>query len=204
MATYADLKARIISETNRDDLVDTLAGQLTTHIAQAIDFYASRRFWFTEGVKTSATVAGNEYLAKPTGMRVIDRLTVLVGAVAYSMLERPFNVIDELATVTSIGQPTSYAELVDQIRMWPKPGIVYPMTFIGIVDQTALVNPTDSNAWTNQAYDLITARTKFTLYRGQFKDDTGANYAKDEEAEALNRLVGETANRLSTGNRAYG
>lgn len=204
MATYGDLKTRIITETVRDDLADTLAAQLALHIAQAIEFFASERFWFNEGIKSSVCVIGNQYAAKPTGMRVVDRVTVTVGNLPRRLNERSLVRIDELAAVPSSGQPYDYAETGDQIRVYPTPNLAFPLTFIGIVDLPALVNPTDTNAWTVQGYDLITARAKFTLYRGQFKDDTGASMAQGEIQDALAKLRGETARRLSTGMRAYG
>jgi hypothetical protein len=203
LATYGDLKTRIITETVRDDLSDVLSAQLALHIAQAIEYFADKRFWFNEGTKTSACVIGNQYAAKPTGMRVVDRVTVSVGGQPRRLNERSLVRIDELAAVTSSGQPIDYAETGDQIRMYPTPNLAYPLTFVGIVDLSTLTNDTDSNAWTVQGYDLITARAKFTLYRGQFKDETGASLAQGEISDALAKLSGETARRLSAGVRAY-
>jgi hypothetical protein len=204
MATYLDLRTRIITETSRDDLTDTLAGQLVTHIAQAIEFHAGKRFWFNEGIVPSVCVVGNQYAAKPATMRTVDRVTVTVGAVVRPMKARSLVYIDDLATVTSSGQPTDYAETGDQIRMWTTPNLAFPLNFVGIIDLSPLEADSDANAWTNQGYDLITARAKFTLYRGQFKDDKGAALAQSEEAEALSKLRGETARRLATGMRSYG
>lgn len=204
MATYLSLRNRIIAETNRDDLSDTLASQLLLHIAQAIEYYADRRFWFNEGIKPGVCVIGNEYANRPSGMRSIDRVTVAVGATAYKLKPSPLTLIDELAIVASIGQPTRYAELGDTIRLYPKPNVAYPLSFIGIVDLATLVADSDTNAWTVQGYDLITARAKATLYRNQFKDDAGAARAKEEETEARNRLNRETAERLGSGVAAHG
>lgn len=204
MATYLDLRNRVITETNRDDLSDTLAAQLVLHVARAIEFYASRRFWFNEGIKASSCVIGNEYAPKPTGMRQVDKVSVTIGAVARDLGARSLTDIDSLAQVSSTGQPVAYAETGDQVRLWPKPNLAYPLTFVGIVDLPALSADADTNAWTNQGYDLITARTKFTLYRNQFKDQTSAALAQSEEKEALSRLTGETARRMSTGVRACG
>lgn len=204
MATYLDLRTRIITETNRDDLVDTLAAQLVLHIQRAIEFYASRRFWFNEGTKAGVCVSGNEFAAKPAGMREIDRISVAIGAVTRPLKERPLVWIDDMATVTTSGQPTDYAETGDTVRMWPKPNFAYPLNFIGTVDLTALAADGDSNAWTNQGYDLITARAKYTLFANQFYDAEKSASAKNEETEALTKLLGETARRFSTGVAAYG
>lgn len=203
MPTYADLRSRVITETIRDDLADTLSGQLTSHIARAIEFYASSRFWFNEGVLSGVCVSGNEYAAKPSGLRIIDKLSVTIGG-----LQRPLRAlslvdIDTLAIVNTSGQPTDYAETGDQVRLWPKPNSAYALSFVGIVDLSALSADGDSNAWTNQGFDLITARTKYTLFRGQFYDGAKAQAAQAEEADALAKLRGETARRLSTGVRSY-
>lgn len=204
MATYLDLRTRIITETSRDDLLDVLADQLVTHIAQAIEHHAGKRFWFNEGILASVCVIGNQYANKPSGMREVDRVTVSVGGSPRPMKPRSLVYIDDLAAVSSAGQPTDYAETGDQIRVYPTPNLAFPLGFIGIVDLTPLEADSDSNAWTNQGYDLITSRAKFTLYRDQFKDATGAQLAQSAETEALTKLRGETARRMSTGMRSHG
>jgi len=204
MATYLDLRTRIIAETSRDDLVDTLAAQLKVHIAQAIEHHGGKRFWFNEGIVTGVCVVGNQYATKPATMRVIDRVTVTVGGATRPLTPRPLVYIDDLSAIASSGQPSDYAETGNQIRMWPTPNLAYPLGFIGIVNLSALTADGDTNAWTNEGYDLITARAKFTLFRDQFRDADGAQLAQSAEADALTKLRGETARRMSTGVRAYG
>ena len=53
MATLSDLKTRVQTELNRDDLADDLADSLTLSIQQSIDYYAPQRFWFNEKRTTS-------------------------------------------------------------------------------------------------------------------------------------------------------
>ena len=48
MAALSDLQARIISETTRDDLADTLATDFANIIAKSIEQYAAERWWFNE------------------------------------------------------------------------------------------------------------------------------------------------------------
>jgi hypothetical protein len=85
MATLADLKARIIAETNRDDLADDLATALDEVISRAIEFYAVQRFTFNEYRQTATTVANNQYVTLPAGTRMIDYLSVTVGSNAYPL-----------------------------------------------------------------------------------------------------------------------
>jgi hypothetical protein len=137
-------------------------------------------------------------------MRAVDRVSMTIGGVSRPLRSRPLVWIDDMAATGAIGQPSDYAETGDQIRLWAKPNSAYPLNFIGIVDLSALSADSDSNAWTVQGYDLITARTKFTLYRDQFKDADGAATAANAESQALAKLQGETARRLSSGMAAYG
>jgi hypothetical protein len=201
MATYADMQARIIAETNRDDLADDLASALTRAIQRAIEFYADTRFWFNEFTQASVCTPQSEYVNQPTGLRKIDRLSVQVGANSYGLKSQPFTKIDELARAMpdNVGQPTDYATFGYQVRLWRMPNIAYPLNFIGIADLSALVKPTDANAWTNEAQDLIAARARYVLYRDQFRDPDGAATAHGAELEELGRLNHETAKRLGTG-----
>jgi hypothetical protein len=200
MATYADMQTRIIAETNRDDLLDDLATSLTRAINQSIEFYANTRFWFTEALLTAVCSPYNEYVAFPTGLRIIDRIGLTVGSTQYPLKVRSLVTIEDWAKVAiSTGQPTDYAVYGDQIRLWRQPTIAYPLTFIGIADLSALVDGDDQNAWTNEAQDLIAARARYLLYRDQFRDQAGAQTAQIAEGEALSKLKGETARRLGTG-----
>lgn len=199
MPAFSDLQTRIITETSRDDLSDTLAAQLVLHIARAIEYYADHRFWFNEAILPGVCVVGNQYAPIPTAMRTLDRVSIQVGTPFIPLTKRSLVWIDDMSTIVTNGPPTNFAVLGYQIRQWPTPNFAYPLNFVGIVNLSTLANPTDSNAWTNEAYDLTTARAKFTLYRDQFKDKDGMAGAAEAEAEALSKLTAETARRLGTG-----
>lgn len=200
MATLADLKTRIIAETNRDDLLDDLASQLTLAITQAVDYYSDQRFWFNEAIATAPCVIGNEYVTTPTNIIAIDSVSCLVGSIKNRLRKRSLEYIEALAgTVSSQGQPTEYAVYGTQVRIWPKPSSAFVLTFLGVGALSALVNPTDTNGWTTSAQDLIVARAKRTLYRDQFRDMAGMQSASLAEAEALASLTAMTARKLGTG-----
>lgn len=193
MATLGDLKVRIIREMNRDDLLDDLADELSLQINSAIEFYATQRFHFNEGrliVPISA-----EYTSLPTGVRSIDEIYLIIGGVRYRTLRREMDYLEGLYSVPMIGQPTDWAYFQDQARFWPTPNIPYSSIWLVVQDQPALTDDASSNAWTNQGYDLITARTKYLLYRDQFRDFDAAAVMKGAEQEAYADLKG-TANKL--------
>lgn len=204
MATLGDLKTRIITETNRDDLADTLATSLTTVIQSAIDYYAPQRFWFNETRGTSTCTIGNEYVMLPAGLRILDQLFLVVGNVRYPMSKREMWDIESLYSTPISGQPTDYAFFGSQVRLWPTPNVAYTLIWLSVSDVTALdySDDTSSNFWTVYAYDLLTARAKMILYRdylSALETDPRLQLAMRQETDAYDKLKGETNRRLSTG-----
>lgn len=196
MATLTELKTRIIAETNREDLEDTLATQLQTHIARACEYYADTRFWFNAIATTATTTANTRTLAIPSGVRRIDRLTI--PAYYRDIHEVTLEGLDDSDIY---GVPDWYCYYNDSLRFYPIPDAAYTLGIYGLAQVDAPTGASDTNAWTNEAFDLICAHTRFTLYRDQFRDPDGAQLAKGAVADALARLQRETARRLETPRR---
>lgn len=199
MATLAELKLRIITEINRDDLADDLADILGTYIDRSIDFYANSRFWFNEARAVGSFVTGDEYLNLPTGTRILDQLYIIIGSVRYEMLRREMDQIETLYSVPMTGQPTDYAIFGDQIRVWPTPNTAWQYIALTVSDVTPLTDDTSSNYWTNEGQDLIDARTRYLIYRDALRDNDGANNAKVAEDEAYTNLKGKTNRKIGVG-----
>lgn len=197
MATLGDLKARIIREMNRDDLQDELADELALQIQSAIAYYAVERFHFNEA-RTIVPVS-TEYTDVPTGTRKIDEIFIIIGGVRYRTINREMTTIEGLYSVPMIGQPTDWAFFQDQVRFWPTPNKTYSTIWLTIEDQPELTSDADSNAWTTDGYDLITARTKYLLYRDQFRDADWMAVSKQAEDEAHRNLKNNANKLLSIG-----
>jgi len=196
MATLGDLKARIVLETNRSD-IDTggeAEDALTNAITRAVEFHSDERFWFNRG---SATVsASTQTVAIPT-LRVVDQ--VAIG----TCVLRKFP-LDELIYRTDTGQPTAWAENGDSVTLWPIPDSTYSLQVYGIAQIDAPTLDADDTVWTNEAYDLIAARTRFLLFRDAWRDNDGAQGAAQAEDEALTKLRRETRRRGVTPLRSTG
>ncbi len=201
MATLGELKTRIITETNRDDLEDDLASSLTLCIQRAIEHYADSRYWFNELRTTSTAAQGAEYINIPATLKIVDHLRIIVGGVRYPLRKLQMDQVEELYSVPLTGQPTDWAEYLGQARLWPTPNIAYTMIWEGIADVTPLDYNDDnsSNYWTNEGYDLIDARARFLLYRDYFRDPEGMQIAKAAEVEAEGRLKGQSNRLIGTG-----
>lgn len=196
MGTYADLKARIVSETNRDDLLDDLAGILAIHIADAIDEYAGMRFWFNQVIQPLVTVAGVNTIDLPLNLRIVDRL-----AGPYTDL-----VPVTLGQFPDYGQYASearglsgtYAYVNGKLIFDTFPDRAYTLTAYGVLQVDAPTEDTDTNIWTNEAAALIASHTRMTLYRDQFRDQEGASLAANAVQMHLDRLKRETQRRTNT------
>jgi hypothetical protein len=197
MPTLADLKTRIITEMQRDDLSDTLATQLLTHIQRACEYYSDERFWFNALIANVNTVASVATVTVPSTFRRVDRVTI--PAYTQDLIEVALGDIP-IETVNSI--PRGYAYYNDTLRLYPVPDAVYTLELTGMAAIAAPALDADTNAWTNEAQDLIVARAKMTLFRAQFRDPEGTQLAIAETQEAFARLKRETSRRLATKLRA--
>lgn len=195
MATLGDIKTRIITEMSRDDLSDELAGQLTTHIFRAIEYYSDTRFWFNAAFATATTTPGTATVAIPAGIRRIDRVTIPAALAELTEMTYPL-VID--VHNTAAARPQHYAYYNDSIWLSPVPDAAYALQIYGVAQIAQPTGDTGTSAWTNEAQDLIVGHTKMTLCRDQFRDPEGTQLAMGAAQDAFKRLRRETARRLST------
>lgn len=210
MATLGQLRSRIVLECVRDDLTDAPSSDPTAvssdtldqAIQRAIEYYADKRFFFNEDRVVTATVAANEYVTLPEGLRFLDMLSVTVGSNRYPLHMRSYEVLERwLGYGPTNGQPTDFTISDTQARLYPAPNIVYPLTWMGVFDVPALdyTDALSTNAWTTYGEDLIAARAKMTLMRDVFRDAEGAALAGVAEQQALESLRGNTTRKIGTG-----
>lgn len=190
MATLADLKARVILETDRDDMGSGEESEdaLTNAIARAVEFYSSHDFWFNRDNATVSTVAGTGYVVGPYAVRLIE-------TVAYQGEALQKVAARDIEYLTDAGRPSRWAENGGLIQLWPIPDAVYSLSIYGTGQFDAPEDDDDESVWTNEAYDLIAARVRFLLCRDTFRDVDGAELAQQAETEELDRLRKESRRR---------
>jgi hypothetical protein len=203
MATLDEMKTRIRLETNKDDIGSggEAEAALTTAITQAIEYYADEPFWFNHyGATTTASATtsnGVDYVAVPATLRWVEQ----VALDQESLIKVSIGEIEER---TDGGRPTHWAATGDIIALWPVPDGAYALTLYGVANVAIPGSGGASNIWTTEAYDLITARAKFLLYRDLWRDTDGVQYAAQAEGEALTKLRRETRRRTSRPLRSTG
>jgi len=171
MASYNDMQVRIADELARTDLTT----QIQKAILSAVEFYKDDRFWFNEGEVTLNTVAGtaNQPLpTSPTAIGEIDVVTATVSGERYEVHEASYDWIRENQDLTTfMGQPYKYAIFEEDIWYYPIPDAVYVITFSGLIYFATMTTGSDSNAWTNEAEELIRTRAKWDLNTNVIRND---------------------------------
>jgi hypothetical protein len=187
MPTFAELKTRIIAETNRDDMGS--GGELETvlaeTIARAIEHHSDEGFWFNRIVVAAETSASVATVELPAELRI-----ALAIACDGAKLRKAAS--ETIAALAGSGRPILWGEEDEAVRLWPVPDAAYALSLSGIAE---LGVPADSNAWTEAGYDLIAARTRMLLCRDVLRDVEGAQLAAQAEEEALTKLRRETRRR---------
>src|SRR3954464_6002648 len=181
MATLTQLYARIILDTNRDDMGS--GGELEQAkidaVADAIETHAGELFWFNRAAGSVATVAGIATATLPAGMRIAQVVTWRGKPLRKVPLEKIQKAENSAAPV--VGPPCLWAEDGGAIHLWPMPDAIYPLAVNGIAD---LGVPAGSNGWTVEGYRLILAEAKKILCRGPLRDPEGMALAADAAREA--------------------
>jgi hypothetical protein len=206
MTTLADLTADIA-----DDCDDT-AGEYGAAILKAVQ--GAQRdcerftFYFNETRdKTFSTVISQQFY---TSADLADIATLVHIQRAYfrdtggQILDMDWadpNDLELLSDNTAAtGQPTVYTYFNKQIRLYPVPNAVYTIRLqLGPYRLGSLANPTDNNAWLDEAYDLIKARAKYRLHKNTLKDAGLAAEALNDYNEQFALLKIETSKRNGSG-----
>ncbi|WP_315729038.1 hypothetical protein [Bradyrhizobium sp. SZCCHNS2015] len=202
MANYLDLQNAIASDLTRSDLGSQIQGA----IQDAVKQYERQRFWFnTTRSLTFRTVPGQSTytgadLAQIPDIIRIDRLFLRWGTSIYPL---DWYEPDEFEFLTALnvsnGRPTIYTYVDRQIIMYPEPvqaWVIRPHMHYRL---PPLVNPTDANAWTNEAENLIRAQAKLILYMNVLEDADGAVRMQAQIPGLKAGLDYETSARSATG-----
>lgn len=205
MASYLDMQTRIANELDRSNL----SAEIKKAILSAVAHYERKTFYFSETSFTFATVAGQEYYGTADAAAIatspnIERLNAAYNGLRVELTKRPFSYINRISVVgtTSRAQPSDWSYRAKQIRLYPIPDAVYTLTAFSVPRLTALSADGDTNAWTEDAEELIRTHAKIDLIENVIKpSDMEAEVItlRSRERIALNALFAENASRSATG-----
>ncbi len=200
MGTFLDLQNNVATDLTRTDLTS----QIKSAIGDAVKHYEHDRFWFNvTRTKTFQTVIGQTSygvadLADIPNIIRIDHLFLPVAGSVYDLCRQEPDEFEWLASVY-LGKPTDYTYADGQILLWPIPGAIYTLRPHMHYRLAPLALDTDSNAWCNEAEQLIRAHAKLLLYTNLLEDAEGAQRMQGEVQAFKDNLNYETSARTATG-----
>jgi hypothetical protein len=197
-----------------DKIADQIArSDLTTQIAECINdailFYQPHRFIFSEGRDTSlSTVIGQEFygvaddiLLGLNGLFEFDYITVTIGTAQFDLPRYQPEDIELLSqSGTQMGQPQCYSYYNYQMRLYPVPSAVYPLT---IAAHQRIAPPaadnTTGNPWMVDGAQLILSRAKYQIALHYTQDMDEAQRMTAAVTEAFDEILARTNLLAGTG-----
>ena len=205
MGTLGDLWSEIADDA--DDTTGEYATQIQRSVQAAIRFCERTTYYFNETRDiTFSTVADQQWYGEsdeddiPTLVH-IQAAWVYVGGQAYRLTPSPPEELESLSdNSASTGQPRDYVYFNQQIRLYPIPDQAYTVRLqVGPYRLAAVSAETDTNAWTEEAFDMIKARAKYILYKDTIKDAALAAEALNDYNDQHSEMTAETSKRNGTG-----
>ncbi|MFB0490192.1 hypothetical protein ABIE45_002778 [Methylobacterium sp. OAE515] len=192
---------QIVDELDRPDL----EGPVRNAIRHAIGFWQRERFAFNDGILEFQTVPGKAGyggadLAGQNVMLAIDSAVLLDDdGNSWVLRNVPIADLEAVSDQTQPGLPTFYAKFSEGYRLFPVPDQVYTVRFTGHVRLGAPATDADTNAWVDEAYDLIAAYAKRYLALHRLKDASLKQAMDTAVQEASTSLKGLATTMASTG-----
>lgn len=203
--SFSNLVTQIADEI--DDTTSEYTAQIQTAIFSAIRFCERSTYYFNETRDvTFQTVVGQAFYDDadepniPTLIRIQfayiedngQNLELIRAAPDY------LEVIDD--TLGSQNKPVLWTYVDQKIRLYPVPNAAYTIRLqLGPYRIAPITDPSDSNVWTVEAFDMIKARAKYLLYKDILKEPNFAAEALNDYRDQHNALMGETDDRHRTG-----
>jgi len=192
---------QVVDELDRPDLV----GPVRNAIRAAIGFWQRERFAFNDGILEFQTVPGkagyggadlaglNVMLAIDTAIAIDDSNTT------WALRNVPLASLEVLGDQNQSGQPAYFAKFSEGYRLYPIPDGVYTIRFTGHVRLGAPATDAETNAWVDEAYDLIASYAKRYLAIHRLKDPSLKQAMDTAVQEASTSLKGLATTMASTG-----
>lgn len=195
-----------------DDISDT-TNEYTDQIKKAIQGaqrYCERHtFYFNETRDvTFQTVDGQEWYDEndnvniPTLVRINAVFSEDAQGQRTTLIRRPAQELETLSdNSAATGEPYLWTYFNQKIRLYPVPGAtVYTIRLqLGPYRLAPLVDGDDTNAWLDEAYDMIKARAKYILAKNTLKDADLAIESLNDYRDQFVALAAETSSRKGSG-----
>lgn len=207
MTTLSDLSGAIADDI--DDTEGEYASQIVKAVQAAQRYCERENYYFNETRdQTISTVDGQEWYGAadnaniPTLVHIYALYSEDGNGVRLKLDRVTEEEIERLSdSSASTGEPYCWAYYGQKIRLYPIPGAqVFTIRMqISPYRLDTLSAATDTNAWLNEAYDLMKSRAKYILAKDTLKDAAMAVEALNDYQDQHDALKRETSKRKGTG-----
>lgn len=188
---------------------DDITVEIAEAIQSAISHYESDRFFFNEKQWTLTTISGEKYYGVDTpspgtlsaDLLEVDSITVTANARIYQLDKASYIEMDSIdaGTTPLAGYPRLWAWYAGKLRLYPTPNDAYVLTISGQAKLDTLSAPSDENAWTNVAENLIRCHAKREIAAHVTYDDQMAARMDGLASRAFADLKAQTNKLISSG-----
>lgn len=207
MTTLSDLSGAIADDI--DDTEGEYASQIVKAVQAAQRYCERENYYFNETRdQTFPTVDGQEWYDAadnaniPTLVHIYALYSEDGNGVRLKLDRVTEEEIERLSdSSASTGEHYCWAYYGQKIRLYPIPGAqVFTIRMqISPYRLDTLSAATDTNAWLNEAYDLMKSRAKYILAKDTLKDAAMAVEALNDYQDQHDALKRETSKRKGTG-----
>lgn len=205
--TFADMINAISDDI--DDTTNEYLSQIQEAIFSAIRFCEREPLYFNESREVSfLTIPGQEWY----GVEQCADIATLGGLTAVycetqngnrrELRHEPPAVLETLSdSGAARGEPYCYTYFGQRLRLYPFPGEgPYKIRLqLSPVRLKSISSASEENPWFSEAFDLISARAKYEIYKNILKDAAMAAASFNDFNEQLGALYAETSRRNGTG-----
>lgn len=185
MATYQEVRNRIVSEINHSEVT---AGAVSLAVMSAINHYGDEPLWAKEAQATAPTAPNQEYYELPSDCAMVLAVQIKRDSRWESLNPRTMEWMNEANDTTSyVGDPTDYTIFNKQLRLSPIPDTTTTML---VTQRVVLPDLSDGAAsvFTLEGEELIRYRSKWDIYLNIIENSQRASEFKMAEMEAKKKL----------------
>lgn len=202
MATLKQIRDKVARKSKDADFTSLSASVVDEEINRAIRYYQNQQFWFNENKVDITLITGQQSVPNiPDDVITelqVNGLTLIDDQRKFDLRKIPTNIFVE-QDFDYTGLPLYYTYRNGEYLLQPTPQENYILEFRWLIKYDDLVNDEDTNAFTENAEDLIMLHALKTIYAEDKEDSERGAFYEGLERSELNSLQKRNDSRLSTG-----
>jgi hypothetical protein len=193
---FTALYNRIAFELARQDM---LGGPIEGAVQDAIKWYQTLPYTYSEKIAESQTISGEKFYELPSDYVKIHTVKLMIFRSIYPLNERDWDYIEKIDWGHNYwsGQPMDWCTFNDTLRLYPIPYDCWPM-FLSYASKKGF----NDEAWATTFEQMIRQRAKYLIAQGVLLDFEGARAYADLAAQEEYRMNAEATRRMTT-NRVH-